>query len=80
MALVLNPAFVMQNSLAMIGSLSCVEFLREVPLYLSGNEDSSAKLLYIKLIIAVIIVTTIMIFIFTYSASEHKSASATVPP
>lgn len=79
MSFILNPSLAVQTSLSMIGALSCVEFLREVPLYLSGKGDSSYQLLISKLILALVIVTIIMYVLFTFATSEHKPVSAVVP-
>jgi hypothetical protein len=69
MSIILNPSLAAQNSLAMIAALSCVEFLREIPLYSAGAEPSK-KTLTTKFLIAVIIVFAVMIIMFTYEAPD----------
>lgn len=80
MSIILNPSLAAQNSLAMIAALSCVEFLREIPLYSAGSEPSK-KTITIKLIIAIIIVCIVMFIMFTYAGPDVPPAqpgSATV--
>lgn len=75
MSLILNPSLAAQNSLAMIAALSCVEFLREIPLYSAGT-DPSKKSLTIKFLIAMIIVITVMFIMFTYAVPDAHAPPA----
>jgi hypothetical protein len=69
MALVLNPSLAAQNGLAMIAALSCVEFIREIPLYSAGDTPSK-KSITIKFIIALIIVLIVMFIMITYARAD----------
>jgi hypothetical protein len=79
MSLSLNPSLAVQNSLAMIAALSCVEFIREIPLYAAGDKPSG-ETMKIKLLLAVIIVFTVLMIMFIFAVPEAHAqpGSATV--
>jgi uncharacterized membrane protein len=76
MSLVLNPSTMVQNGAAMIAALSCVECIREIPIYYAGD-GSNYNLLIIKLTIAVIVVVGLLIMMFILQ--RDHSASLSVP-
>ena len=82
MSIILNPSLAAQNGLAMVAALSCVEFLREIPLYAAGEEPTK-KSIVVKFLLAVITVLIVMFIMFTYShgppVQPVQPASATVP-
>lgn len=79
MSIVLNPSLAAQNGLAMIAALSCVEFIREIPIYANGTSDDK-KSLFIKFLLAVIVVFTIMFIMFIYDQpGAHVPAHVPAP-
>lgn len=78
MSFIPNPSLVIQNSMAMVGALACVEFIREIPIYAAGKEVSAGRLLLVKLFIAVIVVTMILMVLFTFAPSERKNDGVSV--
>ena len=74
MSLVLNPSLMVQNGAAMIAALSCVECIREIPIYYSGD-GSNYNLLMIKLVIAVVIVIGLLIMMFTLQRDHSVNLS-----
>lgn len=68
--LLLNPSLAVQNGLVMIGALSFVEFLREIPLYLAGEEPSK-KTITVKFMIALAVISIVLIIMITYAHDAH---------
>jgi hypothetical protein len=70
MSIVLNPSLAVQNSLAMIAALSCVEFIREIPLYTAGATPNT-KTITVKLLLAIIIVIVVIVLMTTFAGPDQ---------
>lgn len=79
MSIILNPSLAAQNGLAMVAALSCVEFLREIPIYAAGEEPSK-KSITVKFLLAIIVVLVVMFIMFTYSHGPPAPPALPVLP
>lgn len=64
MSLSLNPSTAVQNAAAMVAALTCLEFIREIPQCINGA--STTRVLFIKFVIAVIVVLGILLIMFKF--------------